>query len=94
MIKYYIPVKTEDKKVCLEGIDGGFINIDPLFKNVVARARKHNKAVRLPDNIKNIKLADIVELDIFYKSREDYLKNHNKEIDTNEFEKNIEKDLL
>jgi len=75
LIKYYIPVKKEDKRIYLEGIDGGFINIDPLYKNIVARAKKYKKAIRIPDNIKLIKLADVVDIELFYSARSEFINN-------------------
>jgi hypothetical protein len=77
---YIIKHFGNSKKMLLEGIDGRVVDYDPSFRNLVLNARKHNKAIRLPSDIKKSKLAGVVDMELFEAARTEY----NKSKETND----------
>lgn len=70
MVKYYKPVLVKSK-LMLEDINGCLTEYNPKFKSIVVAARKNNLAIRLPLDEKNIKLAGVVNIELFDKNRDE-----------------------
>ena len=74
MIEYYtIKHFGNSKKMLLEGVDGRVVDYDPIFRNLILNARKHNKALRIPNDVKKFKLAGMVDMEMFETARKEYL---------------------